>query len=77
VPYPAACTPQAWASVAPVELLRAMLGLEPDGDGLASTPLLPRRLLPLRLADVRHRGRSFTIDVGVDGHAVVHDQAAP
>jgi glycogen debranching enzyme len=30
VPYPVACSPQAWSAAAPVLLLRAVLGLEPD-----------------------------------------------
>ncbi len=30
VPYPASCSPQAWASAAPLLLLRAFLGWEPD-----------------------------------------------
>ncbi len=30
VPYPTACSPQAWASAAPLLVMRALLGLEPD-----------------------------------------------
>jgi glycogen debranching enzyme len=30
VPYPTACSPQAWASAAPVHLVRTLLGLEPE-----------------------------------------------
>ena len=30
IAYPAACTPQAWASSTPFSLLRTLLGLEPD-----------------------------------------------
>lgn len=30
VPYPVACSPQAWSAAAPLLLLRAVLGLEPD-----------------------------------------------
>src|ERR1041384_1562024 len=30
VPYPTSCSPQAWASAAPVHLLRVLLRLEPD-----------------------------------------------
>ncbi len=39
VPYPASCSPQAWASAAPLLVLRAFLGLDPD---------VPRRCLSLR-----------------------------
>ena len=35
VEYPTACSPQAWATGAPLMLLRAMLGLEPAGRELA------------------------------------------
>lgn len=31
IPYPAACMPQAWSAAAPLQLLRALLGLEVDG----------------------------------------------
>ena len=36
VEYPTACSPQAWATGAPLLLLRALLGLEPHGDELRS-----------------------------------------
>ncbi|MGY1843597.1 amylo-alpha-1,6-glucosidase [Modestobacter sp. SYSU DS0875] len=39
VPYPTSCSPQAWASAAPLLLVRALLGLELD---------VPRRRLRLR-----------------------------
>src|SRR5207237_1307786 len=38
VPYPTSCSPQAWASAAPLLLVRAFLGLDPD---------VPRRRLDL------------------------------
>jgi glycogen debranching enzyme len=41
VPYPTSCSPQAWASAAPLLLLRALLGLHPD---------VPRRTVTLRPA---------------------------
>jgi glycogen debranching enzyme len=41
VEYPTACTPQAWASGAPLLLYRVMLGLQPREDRLASDPALP------------------------------------
>ena len=43
VPYPASCSPQAWASAAPLLVVRALLGLEPDLDAgrLALDPVLP------------------------------------
>jgi glycogen debranching enzyme len=41
VPYPTACSPQAWAASAPLLLLRLMLGLEPTANGLTVRPHLP------------------------------------
>ena len=32
LPYPAACSPQAWSAGAPLLLLRAALGLDPDDE---------------------------------------------
>jgi glycogen debranching enzyme len=67
VPYPAACSPQAWAAAAPVEILRALLRLGPDGDELRCDPVLPIRLRPLRLTNVVFRGRLHDIEVDPDG----------
>ena len=41
MPYPTACSPQAWAAGTPLLLLRVMLGLEPDGDQLKVDPVIP------------------------------------
>ena len=41
VPYPTACSPQAWAAAAPLLLLRVMLGLDPTTAGLTVRPHLP------------------------------------
>jgi glycogen debranching enzyme len=64
VPYPTSCSPQAWASAAPVHLARALLGLEPSiPDGVLR---LQPRLLPGQ--------SSMTID-GLSlagGHVDVH-----
>ena len=67
VPYPAACAPQAWAAAAPVEILRALIGLVPTEDGLTCAPFVPDQLLPLRLDGVRSRGASYLVEVASDG----------
>ena len=67
VPYPAACTPQAWAAAAPVELLRALLRLQPTDGGLTCDPALPAHFLPLSLHNVRFRERQYVIDVDAGG----------
>ncbi|MFC7481064.1 hypothetical protein ACFQX7_14890 [Luedemannella flava] len=61
VPYPSACSPQAWAAGTPLLLLRALLGLEPDGDRLASRPVEVDRIGRLALRGVPGRwGRGDT-----------------
>ena len=45
VEYPTACSPQAWATGAPLAFIRVMLGLEPD----AADPHLPETIGTLRL----------------------------
>jgi glycogen debranching enzyme len=55
VPYPTACSPQAWASGAPLLLLRCLLGLEPVGDRLRVDPGVPVELGALTLAGIPGR----------------------
>ncbi|MEL6893476.1 MAG: amylo-alpha-1,6-glucosidase, partial [Actinomycetota bacterium] len=74
VPYPASCSPQAWSAAAPLLLVRAMLGLQPDA--VAGRLLLRPRLapgidrlhvtgLPIGDAtvDIRVEGADATVDV--------------
>ena len=71
VPYPTACSPQAWAAAAPVMLLRALLRLDPwipQGE-LRVAPVVPSAYLPLRLDRVAMAGRRISVEVtdaGVD-----------
>jgi glycogen debranching enzyme len=55
VQYPTACSPQAWSTGAPLLLLRAGLGLEPQGDNLIVDPALPTRIGNLELLDLPGR----------------------
>jgi glycogen debranching enzyme len=55
VRYPTACSPQAWSTGAPLLLLRAALGLEPQGDHLVVDPALPKRIGHLELLDLPGR----------------------
>ena len=55
VQYPTACSPQAWSTGAPLLLLRAGLGLEPQGDNLVVDPALPKWLGNLELLDLPGR----------------------
>lgn len=52
VEYPTACSPQAWASGAPLLILRALLGLESDGRHLLIDPALPEAIGQLTLLDI-------------------------
>jgi glycogen debranching enzyme len=55
VEYPTACSPQAWASGAPLLLLRAVLGLEPLDGRLVVDAVLPRQFGWLQLLDIPGR----------------------
>jgi glycogen debranching enzyme len=55
VEYPTASSPQAWATGTPLLLLRVLLGLEPDGDGLGSDPYLPDKIERIELAGIPGR----------------------
>jgi putative sterol carrier protein len=62
--YPTACSPQAWATGTPLLLLRAMLGLEPQGAQLSVNPVLPDAIGQLEIAGVP--GRWGRVDVSAD-----------
>jgi glycogen debranching enzyme len=55
VEYPTACSPQAWASAAPLLFIRVLLGLEPVDDGVACDPVLPEGIGRLALRGVSCR----------------------
>ncbi|MFC9351788.1 glycogen debranching N-terminal domain-containing protein [Arthrobacter sp. NPDC057013] len=75
VPYPTACSPQAWASATPVMLVRTLLGYAPDiPDGrFWMQPALPPSWGTLRSENLPLNGGRVTIDVtgtrvnGVEG----------
>jgi glycogen debranching enzyme len=52
VEYPTACIPQAWATGAPLLLMRAMLGLEAEGGHLLIDPALPDAMGQIALLDI-------------------------
>jgi glycogen debranching enzyme len=61
VEYPTACSPQAWATGAPLLLLRTMMGLEPRGNRLVVDAELPPEIESLELLGLP--GRWGTTDV--------------
>jgi glycogen debranching enzyme len=69
VPYPNACSPQAWASASPVGLLLALLGLDPDvpAGEVALDPDLPAAWRGLRWSDIPLGHRRLSVEVRPDG----------
>jgi glycogen debranching enzyme len=78
VPYPTSCSPQAWAAASSRLVLRSLLRFEPDiphGQVLLR-PMVPDRLLPLRLQNVPLAGTRVNITVEADGGVDVCDLPA-
>ncbi|MDG4800079.1 hypothetical protein [Micromonospora sp. WMMD980] len=74
VPYPTACSPQAWASGAPLALLRAMLDLHPVDGRLTLDPDIPGEFGRMTAERVRAFGRCWTIEaVGRTGYIRLED----
>ncbi|MEU4717864.1 amylo-alpha-1,6-glucosidase, partial [Micromonospora purpureochromogenes] len=55
VTYPAASSPQAMATGAPLLMVRTLLGLEPYGEDLVVAPALPERFGRIELLDIPGR----------------------
>jgi glycogen debranching enzyme len=72
VPYPTSCSPQAWASAAPLLLVRAFLGLDPDvpGQRLGLAPRVPDRWGRLNLTRLRLGAETVHIHAHPDGASV-------
>jgi glycogen debranching enzyme len=65
VEYPTACSPQAWATGAPLLMLRTLLGLDPVGDHLLVAPSVPAQMKRLGLMGVPGRwGRADAFALG-------------
>jgi glycogen debranching enzyme len=65
-----ACRPQAWASAAPLLVLRSLLGLEPDANGteLVAVPgTLPDWLHGFAWRGIHALGTRWDVEVGTDG----------
>jgi glycogen debranching enzyme len=69
VPYPTSCSPQAWASAAPLLLVRAFLGLDPDVPArrLDLTPRLPARWGRVNLVRMRLGTEVVQVHAGQEG----------
>jgi glycogen debranching enzyme len=73
VPYPTSCSPQAWAAAAPRLLLRSLLRFNPDvpHGQLQVCPIVPERLLPLRVQHVPLAGTRIDVTVDPEGRVDV------
>ncbi len=72
VPYPTACSPQAWSAAAPFLFLRTLLRLEPRipyGE-IRLDPSVPPGFLPLHVSHLLLAGNRVSIDVTTDGFRV-------
>ncbi|MFI7492177.1 glycogen debranching N-terminal domain-containing protein [Micromonospora echinaurantiaca] len=69
VPYPTACSPQAWATGTPLALTRAMLGLEPENGRLTVDPHIPPEVGRITIARLRAFGHQWDLEaVGDAGY---------
>ncbi|MCW2829134.1 MAG: Amylo-alpha,6-glucosidase [Marmoricola sp.] len=69
VPYPTSCSPQAWASAAPVHLVRTLLRFDPwlSRGRLWVDPVLPAAFTPLRVEGVGLGERRVSLEVTAEG----------
>jgi glycogen debranching enzyme len=78
VPFPTSCSPQAWASAAPIQLLRTLLRFDPwvPHGKVWLAPVLPDGIGPLGLDNVPLGGGRVSLDVtnrGIAGVAGLPD----
>jgi glycogen debranching enzyme len=68
VPYPASCSPQAWAAASPLLIVRSLIGLVPDAPNgrLELRPRVPEEFGRLALLDLPIG--SALVDIHVNGH---------
>jgi len=69
IPYPASCSPQAWAAAAPLQMLTTLLRItpQPGARRLWCDPALPSRYLPFHAAGLQIAGSRLSIDIHDDG----------
>ncbi|MBX5447575.1 MAG: amylo-alpha-1,6-glucosidase [Acidothermus cellulolyticus] len=72
IPYPASCSPQAWAAAAPFYLLRTLLRFDPwvPFGQVWCAPAVPSRMVPLRVERLHVAGSTVSVDVTADGATV-------
>jgi len=69
IAYPTSCSPQAWASATPLQLVRVLLGLDPamPDRRLSLSPAWPEPFGPLTIHDLQLDGVSAALSVDSDG----------
>jgi glycogen debranching enzyme len=69
IPYPTACSPQAWATGTPLLLLRAMLGLQARDGEVTLDPAIPDEIGRVRVEGLRAFGVRWDVEaVGTNGY---------
>lgn len=65
VPYPTACSPQAWAATTPIQLIKSLMGYYPDvaRGGLWMNPVLPHSYGDLHITNAPMAESRITIDI--------------
>ncbi|MEU7813005.1 hypothetical protein [Pseudonocardia sp. NPDC049154] len=68
MPYPTSCSPQAWASATPVQLVRTLLRFDPEPprERLWVDPVLPPAFAPLRVEGVALGADRVSVEVTGD-----------
>ena len=87
VPYPTACSPQAWAATTPLMLIKSLMGYHPDlaNGRLWMDPALPESYADLHITNAPLAGGRITIDIvnsvpsvqGLPDDMVFHHGARP
>jgi glycogen debranching enzyme len=69
IPYPTACSPQAWATGAPLLLVRTLLGLHARDGQLILDPDVPEEIGRIRVSGAHAFGQRWDLEViGSKGH---------
>jgi glycogen debranching enzyme len=69
IPYPTACSPQAWATGAPLALIRAMLGLDAVDGEVVLDPRLPDEIGRVAIKGLPAFGRRWDLEaIGSTGY---------
>jgi glycogen debranching enzyme len=69
IPYPTACSPQAWATGAPVLFIQSMLGIEARDGTLHLNPHVPDEIGRIYVTNLSAFGTRWDVEaIGTKGH---------